>query len=195
MKIYFTTSSIYYKSHKERFQKIKKIIKDLGISEVYSLTDKKIRGDYKNVESLIKDAEKLIKDCDVLIADGTQASAGLGYDIAKAVTLRKPILILIDERVKEEQTPHPMRSQSNLITYKKYSEETEVQEIIKEFINNAKQKLDTKFILIISPEIDRYLEWAADFKRMHKAQIVRNAVESEMEKDKDFKKYQEEQTK
>ncbi|MCA9385306.1 hypothetical protein KC717_01520 [Candidatus Dojkabacteria bacterium] len=189
MKIYFASSSSFYQEHKDEFSYIKDIIRKLNNGEVSSITDVKNEGDYNDVSKLLSKAERVMKECDVLIAEGSNPSAGLGYDIAKAVSLKKQVLVLIksesDNIAEEKVTPHPMRQNSKAITYAKYNEKS-VESTIKKFITDSKKKLDTKFILIIPPEIDQYLEWASDNRRMHKAQIVRNAIEDAMEKDNEW---------
>jgi hypothetical protein len=56
-------------------------------------------------------------------------------------------------------------------------------------MKEASSRLDSKFILIISPEMDRYLNWASKVKRTHKAQVVRAALEVMIKKDKEYKDY------
>lgn len=51
-----------------------------------------------------------------------------------------------------------------------------------------KEAEEPKFILIISKEIDRYLEWASAAYLMHKSRIVRDAIEDRMSGDKEYKK-------
>jgi hypothetical protein len=46
-----------------------------------------------------------------------------------------------------------------------------------------------KFIFIISPEIDKYLEWVSNERRMHKSQIVREAIENQANKDKEYQEF------
>jgi len=43
-----------------------------------------------------------------------------------------------------------------------------------------------KFILIITPEIDRYLEWSSIERRMHKSQVVRAAIEKVIKRDGEY---------
>src|SRR5438270_801954 len=73
---------------------------------------------------------------------------------------------------------------NNLLNYKTYSEKN-LEEIIKQFLNDAKKLLDSKFILIIPPEIEQYLSWGSNKKGIRKAEIVRQAVEEFMAKDED----------
>ena len=133
------------------------------------------------------------KQSQALIAEVSIHSTGVGHDIRLALSEKKPTLIIYAKK-EEKQVSEIIRSINNrLVTIASYSNISEVQDIVKKFINNSKSKLDTKFILIIPPEIDRYLEWASDYKRMHKAQLVREAVENYMGNDKDWEEYQKEE--
>ncbi len=49
-----------------------------------------------------------------------------------------------------------------------------------------KLREDPKFILIISPEIDEYLEWVSQKRKMHKAQFVRESIKAKMLKDQEY---------
>jgi hypothetical protein len=188
MKIYFIASSAYYLSHKDEFHKIKERLNKLGEGEVYTVTDKKNEGDYEDPVKLVQSAEKLIQNSDVVIAEGSLASPGLGYDIAKAITLKKPVLVLSHEDLSKLGTPHALRLNSKLLSYKEYNDKN-LEEVVRVFLKEAKNLLDTKFILIIPAEIDRYLEWASKEKRMHKAQLVREAIESLIDDDAEYQDY------
>jgi len=91
------------------------------------------------------------------------------------------------DRLKREHT-----SKSNEIKSEEHREEIQEKKesAQHEEITDKKEietnKIDSKFILIISPEIERYLQWASKTKRMHKAQIVRLALEASIKKDKEY---------
>jgi len=142
----------------------------------------------KDIVKFQKKIEKSIKDTDIVIAEITNPDAKLGYDIAKAIAEKKIVVALRQEGAKVVETPAIHGNKSKSLLKKEYNAEN-VLEIVDKAIDEAKKKLDTKFILIISSQIDRYLDWAAQTKRMHKAQIVRNAIEDTMKKDKQYKNY------
>jgi hypothetical protein len=141
---------------------------------------------------LYQNIEKSLKKADIVIAEISKSSSGIGFLVAQALNFRKPVLVLY-AKGSSIPAPVPLKGQKSKLLYFKEYEQKELHNIIDNFLRDIKDKLDTKFILIISPEIDRYLEWAADYKRMHKAQIVRNSVEREMENDKEYEKFLEEQ--
>jgi hypothetical protein len=149
----------------------------------------------ENPEDYVVHINTLRKKADIVIADINEESTGVGHDIEWSLINRKPVLVFFDKKNRDSVSIIISKKEDKLLSKVSYEKENKLRESLKNFLNTAKQKLDTKFILIISPEIDQYLKWAADFKRMHKAQIVRNAVEKEMENDKDYQKYLEEQNK
>ena len=56
-------------------------------------------------------------------------------------------------------------------------------------LKDAKSLADTKFILIIPAEIDRYLEWNVREKGVSKAEITRDSIEKVMHTDEAYSKY------
>lgn len=145
---------------------------------------KKIGHNVSITTRISEKTDKQIKDCDLMLIDISDISYKQGYEIAKALDEKKGVILLESEN---SNTSKSIPKNKSLI-YKKFSSNNIVS-VLQRAIKEAESKLDSKFILIISPEIERYLEWAAQNKRMHKAQIVRNAVEQMMQKDKDYKNY------
>lgn len=149
---------------------------------------KGLKNDAKSYAALQLKIEKSIKDADIVIAEISTADSKVGFDIATALNEKK-VVIAMEKEGKEDKfvTVFHGNKVRNLLV-KKYNAKNVI-DVVTDAVEEAKSKLDTKFILIISPEIDRYLDWASQTKRMHKAQIVRNAVESILKKDKDYKAY------
>lgn len=146
----------------------------------------------KNLEPVdfYKEMELAKKTTDLLITDITFNSSGIGHDVLWALINRKPTLMLYDKKSREVSSLLINKSKKERLLFAEgYSHPTEIPGIIENFVRESNTLRDTKFILIISPEIDRYLEWAAESRRMHKAQVVRNAVEDAMSKDKEYKAF------
>ncbi|MBN2015431.1 nucleoside 2-deoxyribosyltransferase [Candidatus Dojkabacteria bacterium] len=199
MKVYFTGSITHKKENKDWYTRIIHILESNGHtlnkanlkvdpSQLKEYSENQIVKTYKNIM-------KWIDEADVVIAELSKHSSGVGYEIAYALDQRKPVLAIYNKKLTPSPVSIPIRGNpSRYLVFKECDDKT-LETTLKEFLRSSKQKLDTKFILIISPEIDRYLEWASDFKRMHKAQIVRNAVENDMNSDKDYRAFLKEKTK
>lgn len=207
MKVYFTTGYENPKSSGESIKAILDVISNHNLSllkrpfkkeygsNTYAVDEKEL--DYvfdfldKPIEEIYVEASHRIKDADFVVAEASDfLSPGLGYELGLAIQLKKPVLVAMSKDSKHVMSEVIEGNPSKYFTLEKYSTSDELKTVVEKFFKEAKGKLDTKFILIISPEIDRYLEWAADHKRMHKAQIVRNAVEKQMEEDDEWKEFQ-----
>lgn len=148
--------------------------------------------DNTSSEQAAKEYQKLIaslKKIDFVVVEATSPANGIGFLIATAINEKKPVLTLVDNKTKEKREAFwNFASKSKLLTFNEYDLKS-VAEVISQFNNSVKKVIDTKFILIISPEIDNYLQWASDNRRMHKAQVVRRAVEEVMRNDKEYRKH------
>ena len=154
---------------------------------------------YKNetpehdVDSAIKkfkESERAIKEADVILIDVTYPGRRIGYELARGLDEKKVVIALYNEESNDATNriaPFIGNTSKNFI-YKGYTKDN-IDQVIEEGLNLAKQQLDTKFILIISPDIDKYLEWVSQERRMHKAQIVRESIENMMMKDKEYQQF------
>lgn len=128
--------------------------------------------------------DKVIRESDIVIAEVSNPDLKVGIEISKALSERKVVLALYKDKTSASIDAITTNDAKTLLV-KKYST-ANIDKVIASSIDEAKGKLDTKFILIISSEIDRYLDWSSQHRRMHKAQVVRTAVEALMKKDKEY---------
>lgn len=194
MKVYYTSSSPYILGEGAEIYKktLNYISFKVGKKNVNSWQFAGLVGEDVNMSEVIKkvkDNDKHIRDCDVFIADITKGSPGLGFEIGKALNEKKQILVVKRKGDAKLGYGGIAAGLHKSIVYREYETIEELTSIIDEFVEEAKAKVDTKFILIIPADIDKYLSWASDFRRMHKAQVVRKAIETVMQKDKDWKDY------
>lgn len=206
MKVYFTTGYENPKKSSNNIHCIFETLKSKGHSitkrpfksehgsDIYKVNEKKISDIFdfldSPVDKIYTEATKRIRSSDVVIAEASYyLSPGLGFELGFALHEKKPVLVLVSKKSAVVMSEVIEGNPSRYFSYKKYETKNDLADIIENFLVKAKDKLDTKFILIISPEIDRYLEWSSDFKRIHKAEAVREAIEEKMEKDEDYKRY------
>ncbi len=171
MKSYLTASEQFIEKHSDLLEDLLSVLEKKTNNKPYSLQNEE---------------RKKLSIADIIIAEDTYASTDAGYDIALALNLKKQILILRQKGVSAKRSKLLSESDNRKnIKVVEYTKETLKQEI-EGFIAEVEKKIDTKFILIISPEIDRYLEWVSKNRRMHKAQAVRRALEQKMIEDSNF---------
>lgn len=188
MKVYFIGGRKDQK-HYDVSIKVLNSIEQLGYKVDRSQMDSTYAHDRVHIEETYKRDFNSIKNSDVVIVESTETSSGIGFLIATALNEKKPVLVLNNSDLNKTPSITLKSAKNKLFTFEEYTNNT-IDIKLKNFFTKVKSILDTKFILIIPAEIDRYLEWASTEKRMHKAQIVREAVEKVMESDKDWKDYQ-----
>src|SRR5260221_8298707 len=121
---------------------------------------------------VFSNSEKAIKDTDIVIAEVSNSDSKVGFEIARAFNEKKFVIALENEdSTGDKINPIIHGNKTKSLIHKKYRS-NDIIAVIESSLKEAASKLDSKFILIISPEIDRYLDWASQTKRMHKAQIV-----------------------
>lgn len=135
------------------------------------------------VDEIMTNKRALVK-ADAVIFDISNGwdNEGLGYLLTTAMTERKKVLIV---KEKGKDTPPPIGT----LAHKVYQDLESMTKIVDKFLDWVQSELDTKFILILPSEIDSYLVWASETRRQYKAQVVRDAIESIMWKDRDYKQY------
>lgn len=52
---------------------------------------------------------------------------------------------------------------------------------------------DQKFILVVTPEQHEYLEYCMNFKGLHKSQVVRDALDGIIQRDREYRVFNEEE--
>lgn len=193
MKVFFASSSQFENEHTDTYKKILNYIGfkvgQKNLRTHVKLNDSDQKDLNKTTKAVLTD-EKSIRESDAFIVDNTASSGAVGFLTAIALNEKKPILVIRSKKAGDKLVPGPLTSGAHkTITYREYETEEDITKFIDAFIEDASQKIDSKFILILPREIDKYLNWTADFRRMHKAQVVREALEIQMKKDKDWKDY------
>lgn len=155
-------------------------LKKLGHNVFETLKNVKEKNEFPKID-------RSIKDSDILIAEISSADLKVGFEIARALDEKKVVILFSSENTSHKSSYIFKGGDKNLLraTYNSKN----IISVTDSKFKEAAGKLDSKFILIISPEIDRYLDWAGQTKRLHKAQIVRTAIEQMIKKDKDYKTY------
>lgn len=138
-KVYFACSIAGGRDHAHVYEDIVKCIQDAG-AEVLStiFADKNLISEFGTDPSITpqfiwsRDVN-WVKEADVVIAEVTQPSLGVGYEIALAETLKKPVLALFDKTSGRRLSP--MISGNPNLNIFEYQDITETNKIITEFLN------------------------------------------------------------
>lgn len=132
--------------------------------------------------SEVFDAEvEAIARSDLVIIEGTRYSFGGGFHTAVALQQKKPVLYVSrDENHKKRLVAGVA---DNLFELKVYKTEKELEQIINKFIQeNTLTSKDLRFNFFLDREIYNHLRWASFKTGKTKAEIIRDLIDKEIEK-------------
>jgi hypothetical protein len=129
------------------------------------------------------DSIESVKKADVVIMEVTGHSMSMGYLISKALEMNKPVIALH----KKEHAPIFIRGISDpKLIISEYCPE-DVEEIMEKALKKASCLIDVRFNFFVSPRILNYLDWVSQKKMLPRSVFLRNLIEHEMKKDKEFR--------
>ncbi len=184
MKYFFSASSRNISENIKMFKFIQDTLDKLGhlstrdwIEEAYQKeTNRKSieKSEWKRIHNHVSEA---ILDSDFIIAYISEPSFSVGYQVALSIQHKKPILILSKEPIDEIKNSFGTNIDSELISFKRFSEDT-FEESIKAFVRNyclmGKPK---RFSFFIDQRIHNFLRGEAFAKDKTKAEILRDIID------------------
>lgn len=189
MKVYFTASVFQQEQYKDYYLQIVSILMKLGhkvihehvtktdMSFVNSQTVKQNREYYQTVQ-------KGISNADILVAEVSFPSTlNIGHEITLALSKGKPVICLY---LKGKVSAFFNGIKNDKLLYEEYTPET-LEKVLVESLEHLSENTDTRFNFYISPEIENYLDWVSQTKKLPRAVFLRNLLEKAMKAEKDFK--------
>lgn len=124
-----------------------------------------------------------VKKADVVVMEVSGHSMSMGYLISNALEMNKPVIALH----KKEHVPVFIKGIGDpKLIISEYDKEN-VEQVIKEALNKANSLIDVRFNFFVNPKILNYLDWIAQKRMQPRSVFLRNLIEREMKKDKEFR--------
>lgn len=190
MKIFYTSSITGMKKFKKNCESVYKILKDHGYRVHAGFLNTSKKEDRKKTQNESKKVydyivEK-IKTHDVFIGEMSFRSAPVSYQLTYALEHKKPSLYLYEKG--RGNSPHAVftGNSSRYLVIKEYTFDT-LEDIVLEFLKDAKKLLMKRFNFVIPAELDEYLSVTSAFEGISKGEMVRKMIEEYKEKDRRFK--------
>jgi len=190
MKIYFVASpraiggeGSFLKQMYDYLKKSNSMTSDLlvrldedNVKEFYGASHKEVVEHYKKTMLAIKKA-------DMVIVEVSLHSMSMGFIVNKALELNKPVIALY----KKGFEPYFFSGIENeKLRILEYTDKV-WQETLDQAVNFGKGSGDVRFNFFVSPKILAYLDWVAKTKKLPRAVFLRELIEKEMRKDKEFR--------
>ena len=147
-----------------------------GVKDMTGATQKIKRENY--IQSLDS-----VKKADIVIMEVSGHSMSMGYLISKALEMNKPVIALH----KREHMPVFIKGINDpRLVISEYDNEN-VEQVIKGALKKADSLIDVRFNFFVNPRILNYLDWVAQKRMQPRSVFLRNLIEHEMKKDKEFR--------
>lgn len=189
MKIYFTGALSGKPRYLENFQAIVSHLKARG-NKVFSehiLTEgkeKQVRQQTaEDRENVYKDLFNKIRASDLVVAEISTPSVSIGHEITNALEMSKPVIIM---HVPGESSSLLEGRKDDKLHIIEYNLDN-LEETLDKALEEARMKMDVRFNFFVSPKILNYLDWVAQKRMIPRSVFLRNLIEREMKKDREFK--------
>lgn len=183
MKVYFTASVSGKAKYVDEYLHIVNVLKELKCVVTYEhILDSSEEGiKILPREERIKFHDSVvhwIHDCDFVVADTSYPSTSAGYEIAIALRVGKPVLVLYSEG--DPPSLLGLHKDDKLIC-EKYDKHT-LKNIIEDFVSYVSERHDMRFTFFITPRIMSYLDLISKQKKVPKSVYLRNLIEEDIQK-------------
>jgi hypothetical protein len=188
MKVYFGTSPRIKEKYSDLVAEIFEQIKDLGyfqtsdwVSKVdpeafYKLTPKELE---ENNSRSIRD----IKKADTCVFEASLPSLSVGYLVNLSLDLGKQVVVLTQSKNPSFMFGTIKSNNFSLLSYTKDN----WRDMLEGALKKAASGTDVRFNFFVSPKILNYLNWVAQKRMTPRSVFLRELIEREMKKDKEFK--------
>jgi len=188
MKVYFTASLRGKGDFETNYEDIFKCLKELGCIMV---SDHVFRNDFSSVVAQNKTEANTsyrqllggIKKADVFVAEVSTQSLSVGHEITQAINLNKPVILFY---VGDRRPTILFGSGYEKLQMIQYDGKN-FRELLDKALEEARKNIDVRFNFFVSPKILAYLDWVAKTKKLPRAVFLRELIEKEMRKDKEFR--------
>ncbi len=188
MKVYFTAAiSNVSDDFRKVYSRITTILEKHGhtvISNTLQIKDGNQIKTQSEADALSaqKKISKWKKQADMVLVEASTPSFGVGQEIAEALSDNKQVVVLYKSGMK----PHILQYQGQEALYFVEYTDTNLEKVLEEYIEYAKEHSDTRFNFFISPQIGTFLDWVSRKKKLPRAVYLRRLIEEDMKLNKEY---------
>ncbi len=133
-----------------------------------------------------KNIMKKLKASDLVMAECSHQSLSVGYLLSFAVEQGKPTVVFYKADAPEPNI-FPTLTTSEKLFIVRYEKLEDLKKLVADYLEYAKEQLDTRFNFFVSPAIERYLTWVAKQKKLPRSVFLRKLIEDSIARDKAYK--------
>lgn len=183
MKVYLIASPRGVEKFGDLYKEAYQIIKDLGNTNVDNFIvnidpEKFFEESYDYRVRHFKRVMKSIKDCDVAVVEVSVHSMTVGYIVDKAVGQGKQVIVLHGTNFEPYFFSGIQNDKLQICEY----DEKNLKKVLTDALVIAKNQLDCRFTMLLSPKIMTYLDDIVKKQNIPRSVFIRGLIEKEMKK-------------
>jgi len=188
MKAYFTAALRGKKELGENYSKIVELLKLKGFTVVADhimeegIEQKISQQTPEEKHKVYKHLLDKIKSADLLVAEISTPSISVGHEISYALEMSKPVVVLHTKGLTSSLLEGLDDDKLQLVEY----DFGNIKQVLTKAIEEAKKNMDVRFNFFVSPRILAYLDWVAKNRMIPRAVFLRDLIEKEMKKDREY---------
>lgn len=183
MKVHFACSTSKLNEYKTNYRKICGLIRDMGHTILRDWIEEAIKiveSDSVNIldrEDVYSKVTASLFASDAVVIEGTIASFSVGHQVTLALSKNKPVLFLVTKRGTRNKTKHSFLGgiSSPLLKVMEY-DDSNIADILNDFLNNNGSKPVVKFNIVLTKEIESYLDWVSYSRKVNRSEFIRNLI-------------------
>jgi len=199
MKVCFACSTSELVVRKDTYRRICVLIKEMGhnitrdwLEEAIQIVENKAVNTLDREDVYNKVLGSILAS-DVMIIEGTVTSFSVGHQVTLALSKNKPTLFLVKKSVGKKHSKSKdsflAGITSPLLRVVEY-DDSNLADILNDFLNNGGGRPIVKFNIVLTKEIENYLNWASFTHKLNKSEFIRNLILKHMKDgDKQYHKY------
>jgi hypothetical protein len=188
MKVYFSASIVQKEQFGHNYDQIVRILLDMGHAVEYKhITEKTLdqikSSTHEDSNNFYKKVCRWISQADLVVVEASFPSTlNIGHEISLALEKGKPTIVFYHKGYESYFLPGLKSDKLFLVEY----EDRDLPDLVKETVNYAKDQADTRFNFFMSPSHINYLDWISQHRRIPRSVYLRDLIEKDREKNKEY---------
>lgn len=178
MKMYYNFSARGLKDYRKEYTAINDLLRKLGHNPTFSpdFSSNAEENIYscseETLQNIYTEAITAINRADLIILEVSIHSFSQGFLLNEALDKHKPVIALYHTSVKPAFSIGILSENLQVVEYNLQS----LPDVLTEALKFAQEKIDIRFNMFLSPEVNNYIKWAAKKNHTQKANFIRSLV-------------------
>jgi hypothetical protein len=178
MKVFYNFSARELKKYKRECLAIDELVKKLGHNHTFfpDFSDQAEQHIYsygeETLQNIYTEAITAMNRSDIILLEVSVHSFTQGFLLNEALSKSKPVIALYHSSTKPAFSLGIISENLQVVEYTIEN----LPEVLSDAIKFAQEKIDIRFNMFVSPEINTYIKWAAKKNHTQKANFIRSLV-------------------